>query len=126
MIDINNYPLAQARGNAGPRGYAGPREYGLPSGYGGRAVPRERGGLLYRLASFLRRRADRWFARNDIEAYWWRWQITKALGGLSRRYRDTRFDTLTACARCAGAGVWAGAPCGPCLGTGRITLGEVS
>ena len=77
------------------------------------------------LAFSLRRWGDRWFAMNDTEAYWREWQITKALGGLGRRYRDTRFEALAACARCAGAGVWPDAPCGPCLGTGRITLGEV-
>jgi hypothetical protein len=77
------------------------------------------------LAYFVRRWGDRWFAMTDTEAYWWGWQITKALGGLGRRYRDSRFDRFAACARCAGAGVWADAPCGPCLGTGRITLGEV-
>jgi hypothetical protein len=75
---------------------------------------------------FLRRRGDRWFAMNDAEAYWRGWQITKTLGGPGRRYRDLRFDMLAACAQCAGAGVWADAPCGPCLGTGRITLGEGS
>jgi hypothetical protein len=41
---------------------------------------------------------------NDTEAYWWGWQVAKARGGLGRRYRDTRFDTLAACARCAGGG----------------------
>jgi len=69
---------------------------------------------------------DRWFAMNDTEAYWRGWQITKTHGGLGRRYRDLRFGTLAACAQCAGAGEWADAPCGPCLGTGRITLGQVS
>ena len=78
------------------------------------------------LAYLLRRWGDRWFAMNDTEAYWRGWQITKTHGGLGRRYRAIRFDTLAACAQCAGAGVWADAPCGPCLGTGRITLGEVS
>ena len=78
------------------------------------------------LAYLLRRCGDRWFAMNDTEAYWRGWQITKTHGGLGRRYRDLRFDTLAACAQCAGAGEWADAPCGPCLGTGRITLGEVS
>jgi hypothetical protein len=78
------------------------------------------------LAYLLRRCGDRWFAANDTEAYWRGWQITKTHGGLGRRYRDLRFDTLAACAQCAGAGEWADAPCGPCLGTGRITLGEVS
>jgi len=78
------------------------------------------------LASFPRRWGDGLFARNDDEASWWGWQITKTRGGLGRRYRDPRFDTLAACARCAGAGVAADAPCEPCLGTGRITLGEAS
>jgi hypothetical protein len=78
------------------------------------------------LAYFLRRRGDRWFTMNDTEASWRGWQITTTLGGLGRRYRDARFGTLAACARCAGAGVWTDAPCEPCLGTGRITLGEVS
>jgi len=78
------------------------------------------------LAYFLRRRGDRWFTMSDTEAYWWGWQITKTLAGLGRRYRDIRFGTFAACARCAGAGVWADAPCGPCLGTGRIAPGRVS
>jgi DnaJ-class molecular chaperone len=63
---------------------------------------------------------------SDSEAYWWGWQISTPRGGLGRRYRDIRFDTLAGCARCAGAGAWADAPCGPCLGRGRITLDEVS
>jgi hypothetical protein len=58
---------------------------------------------LDRLAYFLRRWGDRWFAMNDTEAHWWGWQISKEPGSLGRRYRDTRFDTLAACARCAGA-----------------------
>jgi hypothetical protein len=78
------------------------------------------------LAYFLRRWGDRRFAMNDTEAYWWGWQITKTRGGLGRRYRDPRFDALAACTRCTGAGVRADAPCGPCLGTGRVSLGEVS
>lgn len=78
------------------------------------------------LAYLLRRWGDRWFAMNDTEAYWRGWQITKTHGGLGRRYRAIRFDTLAACAQCAGAGVCADAPCGLCLGTGRIALGEVS
>jgi len=78
------------------------------------------------LAYLLRRSADRCFTMNDTEAYWRGWQITKTHGGLGRRYRDIRFDALAACAQCAGAGIRADAPCAPCLGTGRIILGEVS
>jgi hypothetical protein len=82
--------------------------------------------LLSWVAYALRRWGDRSFAMNDNEAYWRGWQITKTHAGLGRCYRDPRFDTLAACGLCAGAGVYADAPCGPCQGTGRITLGEVS
>ena len=82
--------------------------------------------LLSWVAYTLRRHGDRWFSMSDNEAYWRGWQITKTRAGLGRCYRDPRFDTLAACARCGGAGVYADAPCRPCLGTGRVTLGEVS
>ena len=78
------------------------------------------------LAAVPRRLGDRLFAMNDTEACWRTWQITKTRGGLGRCYRDPRFDALAECAKCRGAGVNADAPCGPCLGTGRITVGEVS
>ena len=82
--------------------------------------------LLSWLAAIPRRLGDRLFVMNDTEAYWRGWQITKTHGGLARRYRDPRFDTLAECPKCYGAGVPADLPCVPCLGTGRITLGEVS
>ena len=85
------------------------------------------------LAAIPRRLGDRLFAMNDTEAYWRDWQITRTQGGLGRSYRDPRFDTLAECPKCRGAGATAGGagltadlPCLPCLGTGRITLGEVS
>ena len=82
--------------------------------------------LLSWLAAIPRRLGDRLFVMNDTEVYWRGWQITKAHGGLARRYRDPRFDTLAECPKCHGAGGPADLPCVPCLGTGRITLGEVS
>ena len=82
--------------------------------------------LLSWLAAIPRRLGDRLFVMNDTEAYWRGWQITRTHGGLARRYRDPRFDTLAECPKCHGAGVIADLPCPPCLGTGRITLGEVS
>ena len=82
--------------------------------------------LLSWLAAIPRRLGDRLFVMNDTEAYWRGWQITKMHGGLARRYRDPRFDTLAECPKCRGAGGPADLPCVPCLGTGRITLGEVS
>jgi hypothetical protein len=60
-----------------------------------RAANRSAAGVaLDWVAFFIRRWGDRWFAVNDAEAYWWGWQVTKTLGGLRRRYRDLRFDTL--------------------------------
>ncbi len=76
------------------------------------------------LTALPRRLGNRLFVMNDTEAYWRRWQITKTHGGLARRYRDPRFDTLAECPKCHGAGVTADLPCLPCLGTGRITLGD--
>jgi hypothetical protein len=78
------------------------------------------------LADLPRRWGDRWFAMNDAEAQWWGWQMTRTHGGLGRRYRDPRFDALTACTKCQGAGLLADMPCAPCLGTGRVTVRGVS
>jgi hypothetical protein len=82
--------------------------------------------LLSWLAAIPRRLGDRLFAMNDAEAYWRNWQITRTHAGLGRRYRDPQFGTLAECPKCQGAGVTADLPCPPCLGTGRVTLGEVS
>ena len=90
--------------------------------------------LLSWLAAVPRRLGDRLFVTNDTEAYWRSWQITRIHGGFGRRYRDPRFDTLAECPKCYGTGRTQGGPrsraadlpCAPCLGTGRITLGEVS
>ena len=86
--------------------------------------------LLSWLAYIPRRLGDHVFTWNDSEAYWHGWQITKAHGGLGRRYRDLRFDTMTACPQCQGGGVntedgRVGTPCPPCLGTGRVSTEEV-
>jgi hypothetical protein len=82
--------------------------------------------LVSWLAAVPRRLGDRLFVMNDTEAYWRGWQITRTRGGLARCYRDPRFDTLAECPRCRGGGVTADLACVPCLGTGRITLPEVS
>jgi hypothetical protein len=47
------------------------------------------------LASSAHRAGLRVFARTDAEARWQGWQIIERHGGLSRRYRDRRFDTWT-------------------------------
>jgi len=82
--------------------------------------------LLSWLAVLPRRLGDRLFAMNDAEAYWRDWQFTRTHGGLGRRYRYPRFGTLAECPKCRSAGVTADLPCPPCLGTGRITRGDVS
>jgi len=51
------------------------------------------------------------------------WQITPRRGGLSRNYRDPRFDSLVACTACSGRGRNSrDATCPDCAGTGRIVL----
>ncbi len=82
--------------------------------------------LLSWLGGLPRRLGDRLFVMNDTEAYWRGWRITKTHGGLARRYCDPRFDAPAECPKCYGAGVTADLPCAPCLGTGWITLGEVT
>ncbi len=82
--------------------------------------------LLSWLAAIPQRLTDRLFIMNDAEAYWRRWQITRIHGGLARRYRDPRFDTLAECSKCRGTDGTANLPCLPCLGTGRVTLREAS
>jgi hypothetical protein len=87
--------------------------------------------VLSWLAFIPRRLGDYLFTMNDNEAYWRGWQITKTHGGLGRRYRDPLFDTLAECPACQGAGACASTGCAStacarCLGTGRVTIGEVS
>ena len=90
-----------------------------------RAFPLASRVLLSWLAALPRRLGDRLFAMNDAEAYWRNWQITRTQGGLGRRYRDPRFDTLAECPKCRGTGAIGDQPCPPCLSTGRVTLGGV-
>ena len=83
--------------------------------------------LLSWLAYIPRRLGDHLFSWNDTEAYWRGWQITKVHGGFGRRYRDPRFDALTACPQCRGGGISTkDTPCAPCLGTGRLSTEEAS
>lgn len=62
-----------------------------------------------------------WFRADDRAAIQYGWQITTHHGGLSRSYRDPRFDTLHACLRCNGSGWRDEEPCAPCSGTGRVS-----
>jgi hypothetical protein len=136
VINISNYagedntlwlltqPARTAAATGAPaRTAAGGRP---PRGRGGRVLAVIGPVFLSWLGAIPRRLGDRLFTMNDTEAYWESWQITKTHGGLGRRYRDLRFDTLAECPKCRGSGGTADLSCPPCLGTGRVTLGEVS
>ena len=143
MTTPRGHQQAQPGGRPNPRG-APPAGSGAPPAGSG-APPAGSGALAGRIESTVglaaavllswlawipRRLGDRVFTGNDTEAYWRGWQITKVHGGLGRRYRDLRFDTLAACPRCQGGGASikdgrADTPCAPCLGTGRVSIEEV-
>lgn len=83
-------------------------------------------GIFARLATWIadRRRAygARLFKEQDAQARLRGWQITPIQGGLGRRYRDPRFDSLISCPHCNGTGGIAEGRCEPCAGSGRLTL----
>jgi hypothetical protein len=120
-------PARTAAATGAPaRTAVGGRPPGVRCGRVGRVLAAIGAVSLSWLAAIPRRLGDRLFTMNDTEACWQSWQITKTRGGLGRRYRDLLFDTLAACPRCHGSGGTADLSCPPCLGTGRVTLGEVS
>jgi hypothetical protein len=75
--------------------------------------------LLYTLSAI----GSKIFLTDDCRARDQGWQIIPRHGGLSRRYRDPRFDFLIARAACGGHGCDPlGATCSDCRGTGCIVL----
>jgi hypothetical protein len=80
--------------------------------------------LVRWLRNCLDRAGNRLFASSDRAADEHRWQITRRHGGLSRRYRDPRFDMLVSCPCCHGTGGTCDSVCQPCQGTGRLTRGQ--
>ena len=77
-----------------------------------------------RLARHLRALGDRLFFEDDAQALRHGWQIQSRHAGLSRIYRDPRFDQLAECPDCHGRGSRAGFRCTHCSATGRIHLGQ--
>jgi hypothetical protein len=82
-----------------------------------------------RLAAWLAHRVEAagnsLFRENDALARRHGWHIGAGHAGLSRVYRDPRFDQLASCRRCRGRGSGeTGEPCPGCLGTGRVELGS--
>ena len=80
--------------------------------------------LLSWLAAIPRRLGDRLFARNDTEAYWRDWQITRTHGGLARR-TVTRSSARWPSARSVRRGRHREPAVRSRLGLGHVTLGEV-
>jgi hypothetical protein len=67
------------------------------------------------------------FRTDDCRARDRGWQIIPRRSGLSRRYRDPRFDCLISCTACTGRGCNPdGATCSDCHGTGRLVLDPVA
>jgi DnaJ-class molecular chaperone len=62
------------------------------------------------------------FLVDDALAHAHGWQVTAGRSGLSRSYRDPRFDLLARCPDCSGYGVTDGKSCHRCAATGRIRL----
>ena len=66
---------------------------------------------------------NRIFRADDCRARDQGWQIIPRHGGLSRSYRDPRFDRLLPCTACNGRGCHPrGATCSERHGAGRIAL----
>jgi DnaJ-class molecular chaperone len=81
-------------------------------------------GLFQRGTSTIGRKI---FWPSDYQAHQHGWQITPRQGGLSRTYRDPRFDYLAACTTCNGRGHNPrGIACLDCQGTGRVSLTPAS
>ena len=85
-----------------------------------------------RFLPWIERRARRvgalLFARSDARALLNRWTITERNGGLSRTYRDPRFDQFSRCYQCGGTGLSrhsAHRGCFICRGSGRLTATEL-
>ena len=63
------------------------------------------------------------FREDDCRARDHGWQVFPRHGGLSRSYRDPRFDRLVACSTCNGRGCNPyAATCSACHGAGHIVL----
>lgn len=78
-----------------------------------------------RLAHLIRTFSDQLFQADDARASQCGWQITTRHAGLTRTYRDPRFDRLRSCPACRGTGTGPDdRACAGCAGTGRITVSD--
>lgn len=82
------------------------------------------GAYIRKLAKRTRIFGDRLFHEQDVLARGQGWTIGNGRSGLSRTYRDPRFDRLRACPACGGRGkIPDRKRCRRCGGSGRIDLG---
>lgn len=85
--------------------------------------PNVRATITELLLRGLRAIGDKIFQADDCRANEQDWQIIRRHGGLSRGYRDLRFDRLLTCKACNGRGCdLAEVTCPICDGAGRIVL----
>jgi len=79
-----------------------------------------------RLRAFILRLGASLHAAADAGARRRGWTVTPSASGLSRSYRDPRFDRFARCPACAGKGRDAstGTACLPCDGSGRVVRTE--
>jgi hypothetical protein len=84
-------------------------------------------GATGRLALLIRRFANWLFQAEDARARQHGWQTAVGRGGMTRTYRDPRFNHFRRCSACDGNGTYPGGEsCNKCAGTGRFTLTEQS
>lgn len=77
--------------------------------------------LLFRVLSAI---SGKIFQTDDCHARDHGWQVISRHGGLSRTYRDPRFNSLISCSACNGRGRTPDhTACSACQGTGRTVLG---
>jgi hypothetical protein len=85
--------------------------------------PRQR--TLPAILMFLLEAVDRRAFRDpDIDAIARGWQVRR-LRRFHRSYRDPRWDLVSVCGSCGGAGMVGARICGDCDGDGRIIAGPV-
>ena len=82
--------------------------------------------LVSWLAALAELAGTRLFARDDLTARQYGWQVTKRHGGLGRQYRDLRFGALSACPRCGGRGTIGSKACPACRRSGWLAAGPAS
>jgi hypothetical protein len=70
----------------------------------------------------IRALSDKLYGPDDACASHYGWQIITGRAGMSRTYRDPRFDRLGECLACRGTGTGAdGRDCDGCAGMGVTT-----